>query len=142
MLSYMSKDVNGASEETLTVEVGSYSVNEQGCGELVPPAKAESHGMGAKPPAPDGCAESGGRIDKPPLESRGDERGCCRGPKLSPGRCCRPRRLNQRVPRHQRTKTDRGGSRTKGGKAHGKSEDIKPQTEEEQLKGGTELAES
>ncbi|XP_010627145.1 A-kinase anchor protein 12 [Fukomys damarensis] len=143
MLSYISKDVNGASEETLTVELGSYGVNEQRCGEVVPPAEAESDAMGAKPPAPDGCAESGGIIDKPRLQPRGDEReDAAQDPDSALADAAAPGGLTKESPDTNGPKLTEEEAGAKGGKAHGKSEDIKPQTEEEQGKGGTELAES
>ncbi|XP_004856936.1 A-kinase anchor protein 12 isoform X2 [Heterocephalus glaber] len=139
----LSKDVNGASEETPTVEVGGSGVNEQQSKEVVAPAQAESDEMGTKPVATDdGCGETGGRMDKSALESREDEKEDAAEDSALADPAA-PGGLTKESSDTNGPKLTEEEAGAKGGKAYSESEkDIKPQTEEEQRKGGREPAES
>ncbi|KAM6180737.1 A-kinase anchor protein 12 [Erethizon dorsatum] len=141
------KDVNGASEKTLTIEVEGAGVNEQQLEEAVLPAKAESDGMGGKPVAADSCAKSGGRIDRSPLDAKDDDKGDAtkepEDPNTALAETEAPGGFTKESPDTNGPKLTEEEAGAQGGKVHSELEkDIKPQTEEEQRKPEREPAES
>ncbi|XP_003468528.1 A-kinase anchor protein 12 isoform X2 [Cavia porcellus] len=136
-LSDIAKDVNGTSEKTLTVEVGSFGVHEQHLEEVLPPGTAEGD---------DSCAKSGERIDKLPLDSKDDQKGDVTQELEDPNAALADTEAlgggTKESPDTNGPKLTEEEAGAQGAKVYRESEkSIKPQVEEEQQKPEGELAE-
>lgn len=129
--------MNGTSEKTLTVEVGSFGVHEQHLEEVLPPGTAEGD---------DSCAKSGERIDKLPLDSKDDQKGDVTQELEDPNAALADTEAlgggTKESPDTNGPKLTEEEAGAQGAKVYRESEkSIKPQVEEEQQKPEGELAE-